>query len=127
MLNIEIEGLKVPKATEERKYWKYETESEKLGTIFVHIVVENFTIGDAIFENHAGCERGYFITKEGEPISLEKYSDRDAYKRGDKSKIISLPDLILIDFGRCEIINIEGKKIRIQEKRNRGIKRFQRN
>jgi hypothetical protein len=124
MLNIEIEGLNVPQATKKKEYWKYETESEKLGTIFVHIVVENFTNGDAIFENHAGCERGYFITKEGKPISLEKYSDRDAYKRGDKSKIISLPDLILIDFGRCEIINIEGKKYEFRKKGIEELKDF---
>ncbi len=110
MLNIKIDGLNVPRAVVDRKYWKYETESEKLATIFIHIVVENFSKGHAIFENHAGCEKGYFITKEGKPIPLEKYSDREAYKRGDKSKIISIPDLILIDFERCEIINVEGKR-----------------
>jgi len=116
MLNVEIEGLKVPEPIKDKEYWKYETKSEKLGTIFIHIIVENFTNGEAIFENHAGCERGYFITKEGNPISLEKYSNRDAYKKGDKSKIISLPDLILIDFGRCEIINIEGKKYEFRQR-----------
>lgn len=118
MLNIEIEGLKVPCAIRNKKYWKYETEGEKLGTIFIHIVVENFTIGDAIYENHAGCERGYFITKDGKPITIDKYTDREAYKNGDKSKIINLPDLILIDFGRSEIINVEGKKY---EYRQQGI------
>ncbi len=110
MLNIKIDGLNVPRAVVDKKYWKYEAESEKLATIFIHIVVENFSNGNAIFENHAGCEKGYFITKEGKPIPLEKYSDREAYKRGDKSKIISIPDLILIDFERCEIINVEGKR-----------------
>ena len=124
MLNVELEDLKVPKAEEDKKYWEYETESEKLGTIFVHIVVENFTNGDAIFENHAGCERGYFITKEGQPIRLEKYSDRESYKRGDKSKIINLPDLILIDFGRCEIINIEGKKYEFRHKAIEELKNY---
>jgi hypothetical protein len=119
MLNIEIENIKLPKAIKDKEYWKYETKSEKLGTIFIDIVVENFTNGGVIFENHAGCERGYFITKEGEPIPVAKYYDRDAYKKGDKNKIISLPDLILIDFGRCEIINIEGKKY---EFRRRAIK-----
>ena len=125
MLNVEIEGLKVPKAMKDDEYWKYETESEKLGTIFVHIVVENFTNGDAIFENHAGCEKGYFITKEGKPIPLEKYTDREAYKKGDKSKIICIPDLILIDFGRCEIINIEGKKYEFRHKAIEELKNFE--
>lgn len=117
MLNIEVDGLNIPtNIKRDKRYWKYETESEKLGTIFIHIVVENFTNGGAIFENHAGCEKGYFITKDGKPIPLEKYSDREAYKGGDTSKIISIPDLILIDFGRCEIINIEGKKYEFRHK-----------
>lgn len=125
MLNIEIEGLKVPKAVRDRSYWKYESESEKLGTIFIHIAVENFTNGAAIFENHAGCEKGYFITKDGKPIPLEKYADRDAYKKGDKGKIISIPDLILIDFGRCEIINIEGKKYEFKHKAIEELNNFE--
>jgi hypothetical protein len=79
------------------------------------LIVENFTEGYSIFENHAGCEKGYFITKEGKPIPLEKYSDKTAYKAGDKSKIISIPDLILIDLGRNEIINAEGKKYQFRQ------------
>ena len=118
-LNMAIEGLKINTSKSDNSYWKYETEGEKLGTIFIHLVVENFTKGYSIFENHAGCEKGYFITKDGDPIPLKKYSDRKAYKRGNKKKIIAIPDLILIDFGRSEIINIEGKKYKFQ---NQGIK-----
>lgn len=125
MLNIEIEGLKIPPPAKNKKYWRYETESEKLGTVFIHTVVENFSNGDAIFENHAGCEKGYFITKDGIPIPLEKYADRKAYKKGDKSKIINIPDLILIDFGRCEIINIEGKKYEFRHKAIEDLNNFE--
>jgi hypothetical protein len=82
---------------------------------FIHLVVENFTNGRSVFENHAGSEKGYFITTEKEYLSLEKYSDRKAYKDGDKSKIIHIPDLILIDFDREEIINIEGKKYKFKQ------------
>ena len=114
-LNLEIDTLRLPESKNNADYWKYEKEGEKLGTIFIHLVVETFTKGYSIFENHAGCEKGYFITKEGEPIPLEKYSDREAYKKGDKNKIISIPDLILIDFGRTEIINIEGKKYKFRK------------
>ena len=32
------------------------------------------------------------------------------HKAGDKNQIIHIPDLILLDFARCEVINIEGKK-----------------
>lgn len=119
LLDIKIDGLTIPESQPPANYWKYETEGEKLGTIFIHLVVENFTEGYAIFENHAGCEKGYFITKEGNHIPLEKYSDRQAYKNGNKNKIISIPDLILIDFEKCEIINVEGKKY---ENMKQGIK-----
>lgn len=124
MLKIKLEGLNVPRSIKDKKYWKYETEGEKLGTIFIHLVVENFTDGDAIFENHAGCEKGYFITKDGKPIPLQKYTDREAYKKGDKSKIVNIPDLILIDFGRSEIINVEGKKYEFRHKAIKELKNF---
>lgn len=115
-LSIKLEGLRIPFAAIDKKYWKYEDQGEKLGTIFIHLVVENFTNGKSIFENHAGSEKGYFITKEGTPIPLKKFEDRIAYKGGDKSKIINIPDLILIDFCRSEIINIEGKKYEFRKK-----------
>ena len=110
-LSISLHGITIPKSEMNAEYWKYDTDGEKLGTIFIHLVVENFTTGYSIFENHAGCEKGYFIPKEGEPIPLAKYKDRVKYKDGDKSQIIEIPDLILIDFGRSEVINVEGKKI----------------
>jgi hypothetical protein len=110
MLNIGIKDLTMVKPVQDKKYWKYDLKGEKLGTIFIHLVVENFTNGFSIFENHAGCEKGYFFTKEGIPKAIEKYTDRNKYKAGDKEEIISLPDLILIDNDRIKIINIEGKK-----------------
>lgn len=109
-LNLSLDGLNMPSATMKNDYWKYDTDGEKLGTIFIHLVVENFTTGYSIFENHAGCEKGYFIPLKGEPIPLEKYKDRAAYKGGDKEQIVHIPDLILIDFDRSEVINVEGKK-----------------
>jgi hypothetical protein len=109
-LNISLHGLIVPKAEFNNEYWKYDINGEKLGTIFIHVVVENFTQSYSIFENHAGCEKGYFITNKGDCIPLEKYKDREKYKGGDKEQIIHIPDLILIDFGKNEVINVEGKK-----------------
>jgi len=123
-LNLQIKGLNLPKSKDNNIYWKYETEGEKLGTIFIHLVVENFTKGFSIFENHAGCEKGYFITNEGKHIPLEKYSDRKAYKAGDKNKIISIPDLILIDFVRSEVINVEGKKYQFRQNGINELKSF---
>ncbi len=114
-LVISLQNLEVPQAELNTNYWKYDTEGEKLGTIFIHLVVENFTEGYSIFENHAGSEKGYFITKEGDSIPLAKYKDREKYKEGDKEQIIHIPDLILIDFGRNEVINIEGKKYKFRK------------
>ena len=123
-LNLKVDRLTIPTTKIKQCYWEYETEGEKLGTIFIHLVVENFTNGYSIFENHAGCEKGYFITRNGKPIPLKKYSDRAAYKRGDKKKIISIPDLILIDFGRSEIINIEGKRYKFRKEGIKELKTF---
>lgn len=115
-LNVSLQGLTIPEAKKHDNYWKYDTDGEKLGTIFIHLIVENFTHGYSIFENHAGCEKGYFITKSGEHIPLAKYMDREKYKNGDKDQIINIPDLILIDFGRSEVINVEGKKYAFRKK-----------
>ncbi len=110
VLKIGLDGLSVPKATLPKNYWHYETKGEKLGTIFIHICVENFTTGYSIFENHAGCGKGYFVTPNGGHIALEKYSDRDAYKAGNKDAIVFIPDLVLLDVDETEVITIEGKK-----------------
>ena len=104
---IKIEGLNVPASTFS-DYWKYEQNGEKIGTIFVHLVVENFTKGFSIYENHAGCERGYFMTKDGEAKTVKKYIDHEKYKAGDKSQIVHIPDLVVADTERLEIINVEG-------------------
>jgi hypothetical protein len=109
-LDISLKELTIPNTTMNKEYWKYDVDGEKLGTIFIHLVVENFTQGYSIFENHAGSEKGYFITKNGDHIPLAKYKDTAKYKAGDKEQIIHIPDLILIDFERNEVVNIEGKK-----------------
>jgi hypothetical protein len=118
-LNISLKGLKVPKAEMAKDYWKYDKDGEKLGTIFTHLVVENFTQGFSIFENHAGSEKGYFIPLKGEPIPLAKYKDREKYKAGDKSEIVNIPDLVLVDLSNKIVIDIEGKKYQF---RKNGIK-----
>ncbi|MDA3043375.1 MULTISPECIES: hypothetical protein [unclassified Campylobacter] len=109
-LNIELQGLTIQNIRTKKQYWHYEEQGEKLATIFIHLVIENFTHGYSIFENHAGCEKGYFHNSDGSVIPLQKYSNREEYKDGNKSAIIHIPDLILLDIKNLEIINIEGKK-----------------
>ncbi len=122
LLDIKLQGLSIPQVTMPVKYWHYDTTGEKLATIFIHIIVENFTESYSIFENHAGCEKGYFVTSKGEHIPLVKYTDSAAYKAGNKNKIVSIPDLVLIDIKDTEIITIEGKTY---ENRGKGIDKLQ--
>jgi len=122
--NISFEGLNFYKPKIKEKYWRYDMEGEKLGTIFVHLVVESFTKGFSIYENHAGCERGYFLTEKGDPIVVGKYFDKEKYKNGDKTQIIYIPDLVLVDIDRNEIINIEGKKSKNMEQGIRELDNF---
>ncbi len=118
-LCITLASLTLPQAIPNKLYWYYEKKSEKLVTIFLHIAVENFSHGFSIYENHAGCERGYFITKKGDHIVVEKYQNKCLYKQGNKNQIIHIPDIVLVDDNLKEIINIEGK---IYTKRCQGIK-----
>ncbi len=114
-LGIGLDGLSVPESVLPPLYWHYDNQGEKLGTIFIHIVVENFTESYAIFENHAGCEKGYFITANGECVALAKYYDVEQYKAGDKDKIIFIPDLVLLDTVETEVITIEGKQYQFRK------------
>lgn len=117
-IGISLQGLSMPNATLPKDYWHYDTQGEKLGTIFIHLVVENFTESYSIFENHAGCEKGYFHTSDGQHIPLAKYANREAYKLGDKKQIVFIPDLVLLDVQETEVITIEGKKY---QKKRQGI------
>ncbi|MBF7682977.1 hypothetical protein I2F27_06510 [Acinetobacter sp. B5B] len=111
ILDITLEGLQLPSQIAQISYWRYDMEGEKLGTIFIHLLVENFSEGFSIFDNHAGSEKGYFCTPDGQYLSLIKYEaeNREAYKAGDKTQIVYIPDLILLDPKQMEVINIEGK------------------
>jgi hypothetical protein len=115
MIKIDFDGLIRTTPEYQDEYWRYDLTGEKLGTIFVHLVVENFTNGFSIYENHAGCERGYFMTKDGDAKVVKKYIDNAKYKAGDKKQIIHIPDLVLVDTDRLKIINIEGKRYQNME------------
>lgn len=103
-INIELQGLNMPKSELHQPYWHYNITGEKLVTIFIHLVVENFTSGISVFENHAGSEKGYFVTPEKNYLALEKY-----VPGVEPRKSIDIPDLILLDVERKQVLNIEGK------------------
>lgn len=103
ILNMELEGICMPKKVSlPDKYWHYEMSSEKIASILLHIVGEYHGMR-GIYQNHAGCERGYFKTKNDELITLPKK---------DKHGInLYIPDLVLHDKKSQYIILVEGKKL----------------
>lgn len=85
-----------------KQYWHYELNSEKVASILLHIVIEYYGMKE-IYQNHAGCERGYFFTNENFMIALPKKDENNIE--------LFLPDLIFLDYKSKIIFLIEGKKI----------------
>lgn len=81
-------------------YYYNERSSEKITTIFLHIVLERIG-AKLIYENHAGCERGYFHTNNGIEIALPKKVN---------SQQLYIPDLIM-QLPTGKVLIIEGKKL----------------
>ena len=84
-------------------YWHYEEKSEKMASILFHIACEGIGLKE-IYQNHAGCERGYFKTADGRLIALPKYCCQDNHN-------LLIPDLIMRDDTNRIIYLIEGKKL----------------
>lgn len=103
ILKVELEGIVMPKKVSlPDQYWHYEMSSEKMASILLHIVGEYHGMRE-IYQNHAGCERGYFKTKNNALITLPKK---------DKHGInLYIPDLVLHDEKSKYIILVEGKKL----------------
>lgn len=104
-LKLELEGLKIPKSELHEEYWYYDETSEKVATIFLHLILEELKDVKSIYENHAGCERGYFHLPNGKYMVIHKYIENTK----SKGKIPKLPDLIVLNKNDKEILNLEGK------------------
>lgn len=103
ILNMELEGITMPKKVSlPEKYWHYERRSEKMASILLHIVGEYHGLR-GIYQNHAGCERGYFKTKTDQLITLPK-KDRNGIN-------LYIPDLVLYDPVSKYVVLVEGKKL----------------
>lgn len=103
ILKIRLKGIAMPENVElPDLYWHYETRSEKMADILLHIQAVYHGLF-CVYENHAGCERGYFRTPTGEQITLPKK---------DKNGVnLFLPDVVLYDKETNLIILIEGKML----------------
>lgn len=103
VLNMELEGITMPKKFSlPEKYWHYEKRSEKMASILLHMVGEYHGLR-GIYQNHAGCERGYFKTKTDQLITLPK-KDRNGIN-------LYIPDLVLHDPVSKYVVLVEGKKL----------------
>lgn len=103
ILGLKLDGIVMPKSVSlPELYWHYEMSSEKMTSILLHILgMYNGMYG--VYENHAGCERGYLRTKSGELITLPK-KDRQGIN-------LYLPDVVLYDDPSNIILLVEGKKL----------------
>lgn len=102
-LNVKLDGIKYDVSSLiPLKYWYYENKSEKVGSIFVHLqsVLNNEVY--CIYENHAGCERGYFYDENNNPITIPKQNKNEEQ--------IHIPDVILRNDLKKEILILEAKQ-----------------
>ncbi len=111
-IGIKLDGLKMPTAIVHENYWHYDMSQEKVASVFLHVAILAYTKADVIYANHGGSERGYFTDPKLGATAIEKYQKgkRAAYKLGNKEMIIHIPDMIVFDPSRKEVINVEGKK-----------------
>ena len=99
-----LENIQMPQNYDlPEKYWHYEKSSEKVTSILLHVLAENSGI-EEVYQNHAGCERGYFYTKEKMPIALPK-------KDSGQKENLYIPDLILFEKKTNTGLLIEAKKL----------------
>lgn len=104
ILNMRLDGVTMPqKVSMPELYWHYEKNSEKMADILLHLQAAYHGLY-CVYENHAGCERGYFRTKEGELITLPKKD-----KSGKNN--LCLPDVVLYDEKSNYILLVEGKQL----------------
>lgn len=104
LYNIKLDGIDMPtEYSLPSNYWHYEKSSEKVTSILLHVLSENNGILE-VYQNHAGCERGYFVTLDKKLITLPKKD-----KTGEEN--LYIPDLILFDPKSNTIVLVEAKKL----------------
>ncbi|WP_337366556.1 hypothetical protein [Phascolarctobacterium sp.] len=104
ILGIKLKEISMPpQVALPELYWHYENSSEKMADILLHLQTMYHGMY-CVYENHAGCERGYFRSKQGKLITLPK-------KDHTGTNNLYLPDVVLYDESSNFIILVEGKKI----------------
>ncbi len=102
LLGMALDGITMPQINLPNYYWHYEKKSEKMADILLHVQCMYHGM-NCVYENHAGCERGYFRNKEGQLITIKK---RDA-----QNNKLNIPDVVLYDDITNCVLLIEGKML----------------
>ena len=103
MLGVRLDGITMPSRTIlPDLYWHYEKSSEKVASILLHVQCMYHGM-HCVYENHAGCERGYFRTKNDESFALPKIDSLE--------EKLNIPDVVLYDFQSNTVVVVEGKKL----------------
>ncbi len=103
ILGMRLDGIRMPShVVLPELYWHYEKKSEKMADILLHVQTMYHGMY-CVYENHAGCERGYFRTKVGRLVTLPK-KDRNGIN-------LYLPDVVLYDEETNFILLVEGKML----------------
>lgn len=103
ILGLKLQGITMPTRVElPELYWHYEMSSEKMTSILLHVLGMYHGLY-GVYENHAGCERGYFRTKSGQLVTLPK---KDSHGIN-----LYLPDVVLYDAATNYVVLVEGKKL----------------
>ena len=103
ILGMRLDGIRMPNhVILPELYWHYEKKSEKMADILLHVQTMYHGMY-CVYENHAGCERGYFKTKTGRLVTLPK-KDRNGVN-------LYLPDVVLYDEDTNFILLVEGKML----------------
>ena len=92
-----------------KPYWKYSNKGEKIGSIFFHLLLKSHNI-KIIYENHAGCEQGYFQYQDNKLKSIEKVTNK--------------PDLIFLKEDEKTIYLIEGEQAKNVFQTKKGIEQL---
>lgn len=93
--DVTIDGLILPGLWPRRDYWKRIEAHEKVGTIFLHSILEmaGFRI---VFHNHGGCAKSDVKASDGHFETVPKET--------------LLPDLVVVDSMDQKVVLIEGEK-----------------
>lgn len=133
ILDITLQNLTFKKYIIPDKYWHYETKSEKVASILFHISCEDIGLIE-VYQNHAGCERGYFKTEKGILETIPKYCGNDSNgniialkdrnTKANNKRDLLIPDVIMRDDLNKIVYLIEGKQLSTMQNGLREIKDY---